>query len=624
MIMPRILLAAALLLALVAGSAVAEEAGDKQKAAAGANSAAQIASGLKTLDWIIIAVYGAGTIALGVYFSRQQETTKDYFVGGGNINPFLIGISLFATLLSTISYRSMPGESLGKGPVNLLGMLALPLVYVVIAYGFIPAYMKQRVTSAYELLEARLGLSVRLLGASMFLALRLVWMTLLVYLAAQAMAVMINIDYWIVDFSDWSMQSMRFSNAKDPSELPGIFRWDGSTLLVSSISVIVLFTCVVSIIYTTLGGLRAVVVTDFMQTVLLFGGALLVIATVTWDFGGFGWVPTKWQPHWDTQPVISFDPRTRITVVGSILALFVWYVGTAAGDQTSVQRFMATRDVRAARRAFATQLIVGATIGLTLYAVGFALLGFFQQHPEAMPSDMSIDKNADDLFPRFIAYHLPIGISGLVVAALFAAGMSSIDSGVNSIAAVVSTDFLGRLGWQADTEKGAVRTAQMLALVIGVVVVLGSTFMKYIPGNITEVTGKTVNLPTVPIFCLFFFALFVPFARPSGVWAGAICGTIVASAIAFSGPLVVFLATNYDVDPDVFGVELTEKNNILVTAVTETDPETGALVLDPKTNEPVLTPRDPITFQWMGPIALIVNILVGLVVSLLVGRFRRK
>jgi SSS family solute:Na+ symporter len=186
---------------------------------------------------------------------------------------------------------------------------------------------------------------------------------------------------------------------------------------------------------------------------------------------------------------------------------------------------------------------------------------------------------------------------------MFAAAMSSIDSGVNSITAVVVTDFLGRFGRGPKSEKANVRFAQILAFCIGVTIVLGSSFMKYIPGNITAVTNKTVNLLTTPIFCLFFFALFVPFARPLGVWIGAICGTITAAAIAFSGPLVALL-WKFGVEPAVFGVDL----------ITKTDPATGGQWI---------TAQDPISFQWIGPVALVVNISVGTAASWLLSRGRR-
>ena len=528
----------------------------------------QPSSGLQALDWALIGVYGASTIGLGIYFSRRQSSTDEYFVGSRNMNPFFVGVSLFATLLSTISYLSMPGEAAGKGPVFLVSLIGLPLVYFVVAYGLLPVYMRHQVTSAYELLEARLGLSIRLLGATMFLALRLVWMTLLIYLAAKAMAVMIGVH---------------------PKWIP----------------LIALITGMVSIVYTSLGGLRAVVITDFVQTVLLFGGAVLVIVTVTYDFGGFGWFPTRWQPTWDQQPVFSTDPKTRVTMVGMVLSMFVWFVATMGGDQTSVQRFMATRDVHAARRALATQLSVNAIVQLTLFLVGFALLGFFLSHPDQLPDALDIKSDADQLFPRYISYHLRAGVSGLVVAAMFAAAMSSIDSGVNSITAVVLTDFLDRFGWKPETEKGHVRFAQLLAIAIGTCVVLGSSLMRFIEGNIMAVTNKTANLLTTPIFGLFFYALFVRFANPVGVWIGTTCGIVTAAIIAFSGPVVFFLHAYFGFDLATFGVS----------EIVTTDEATGI---------EYSTAEDPISFQWIGPVAFVVNVLTGTVACWWFSRSPKK
>ena len=280
------------------------------------------------------------------------------------------------------------------------------------------------------------------------------------------------------------------------------------------------------------------------------------------------------------EPVVSFmrrmgvDVGIRVTVLGSILNFLIWYVCTTGGDQTSVQRFMATTDLRAARRAYAVQLLVATVVGVTLGIVGFAMLGYFSAHPELIPAGMDLKDDADKFFPHFIAYHLPAGISGLVVSAMFAAAMSSIDSGVNSITAVVMTDFVDRFRLEPLNEKQHMRLARYLAFAIGGFVVATSSLMEHVPGNITSVTQKTSNLLTTPIFGLFFFALFVPFATPVGVFAGAFAGTATAALIAFSGP--------------IFGM----------------DPVTGL---------------DPVSFQWISPTAVVVNIIVGCVVSLATG-----
>ena len=435
---------------------------------AGPAKALDQAVGLQTLDWVLIALYALSTIGLGLYFSRRQKSMQEYFTGGGNMNPILIGVSLFATLLSTISYLSVPGEAAGKGPVNLIAMLGLPVVFCVVGFVMLPIYMKTRVTSAYELLEDNLGVRLRLLGATMFLALRLVWMTLLVYLASEAMTVMMGLD---------------------PKWIP----------------VVAAVTGVVAVIYTSLGGLQAVVITDLLQTVLLFAGAVLVVLTVTYDFGGFGWFPTAWHANWDSQPMLPIEDgavsfKLRISGLGALLSSTIWYIATLGGDQTTVQRFMATTDARAARKALGTQLVVGATVSLTLCAVGFALLGYFEKHFDQLPDSIKLKQNADKLFPHYIAYHLPVGVSGLVVSAMFAAAMSSIDSGVNSVTAVVLKDFIGRFRKTEVSERGQLKLARFLAFTIGGIVVLSSTLMRFIQGNITEMTGKTVNLLTVPIF----------------------------------------------------------------------------------------------------------------------------
>ena len=524
-------------------------------------------SGLQLFDWLLIALYAALTVTIGWYFGRRQRSTEEYFVGSGNMNFVLIGVSLFATLLSTISYLSKPGEALGKGPVLMASqMLAYPLIYIIVGYGLLPVFMKHRVTSAYELLEQRLGLSVRLLGATMFVVLRLTWMSLLVFLAAKAMTVMLGVaDKWI--------------------------------------PLIVLVTGLVAVIYTSIGGLRAVVVTDFIQTVLLLGGALLVIVLVTVEMGGFGWFPRQWHTQWDVQPVMSFDLKTRMTFVGGMLMYTTWFVCTAGGDQTVVQRFMATRDASAARSAVATQLLVGAAVSVTLTLVGFSLLGYFEANPGQLPAGMDLKDDADKIFPRYIAFHLPVGIAGLVVSAMFAAAMSSIDSGVNSITAVVMTDYLDRFGKRPQSERGHVLAAKALAFTIGAIVVVGSSFMEHVPGNFTAMTSKVVNLLTTPIFGLFFFALFVPFAHPMGVWAGALCGTVVAVATAFSGPLVTWLELQWGIEAANFGVEI-------------------QLAMDPVTGKQEYVTQDPVSFQWIGPLALAANLAVGTSISWVMSRGR--
>lgn len=458
-----------------------------------------MSEGLHWFDGVIIGLYACGMLAIGLYYRRSQTSTDEYFVGNRAMPPLLIGISMFATLFSTISYLSTPGEIINHGPAVLSGMLAIPIAYYVVGHLMIPVYMKHRVTSAYELLEVRLGLGARLLGAALFILLRLSWMALLIYFSSDALLVMLGLEG---DRERW---------------LPWVTSITGT----------------IAICYSSLGGLRAVVVTDSIQFLLLFGGAVLVLCFVTLRLGGLGWVPTDWNPTWDSQPVFSLDPTVRVTVVGSMVHGAIWWICTAGGDQTAVQRFMSTEDAGSARRSFLVNSVAGAAVSLVLALVGFALLGYFQADASRLPAGWTISSSADRLFPRFLSHELPIGLSGLVVSGMFAAAMSSLDSGINSITAVVMTDFVDRFRSEPMPEKTHVQVSTLMALCIGLTVVGASSWMMYVPGNFLEMSQRTQGLVVAPIFVLFFLGLFPPGSTQIGAILGAVASLITGVLVAY-------------------------------------------------------------------------------------------
>lgn len=454
--------------------------------------------GLHWIDWTVIAVFLATTLALGSYHSRRQSSNDEYFTAAHRpMRPFFVGLSLYASLLSTISYLGKPGEMINKGPILLLAQIVTaPLAYFIVARWLIPKIMAQRVTSAYELLEARLGLAGRMLGTLLFLSLRIVWMGLLIYLAAVAVSVIVNID----------------------------LRWVSWTAAVIGL---------VPIIYASIGGLRAIVIIEVVQFSLLFLGAAVTIVIVIIRCGGYSWWPTMWVPEWDAQPFFSWDPYVRVTFVGAVINLTLWRVATAGGDQMAVQRYMATRDVRSARQSYAVTAYATVLATVLLAVLGLALLGFFRKFPDLLASGMSIKADGDRLFPYFIANFLPIGVSGLVVAAVISGPMSSISSGVNAITAVVTRDYLERFGWKSLNPARHLLATKFMAFGIGVLIVIVSMALKIVPGNFMEVTNKTAALETTPIFALFFLALFVPFATPLGAVVGTAYGLTVSVLIAF-------------------------------------------------------------------------------------------
>lgn len=462
-------------------------------------TASQSAPGLHFVDFSIIALYAVSMLLIGWHFSRKAKTTEDYLLGGRAMKPWSVGLSLFATLLSAISFLAVPGEIIQHGPVFLCSLLAYPIVLFVVGYWLIPFFMKLKVTSAYEILENKLGLSVRMTGSIIFLLTRLCWMALIIYLSATKV---------IVPIMGWS-----------PDKTP---------LVCAALGVI-------TVIYTSMGGLRAVVLTDVIQTFILISGAILTIVMVSVKMNGImPWWPTHWVPAWDEQPLFSLNPHVRITIIGSVLMEFLWWLCTAGSDQMAIQRYLATRDAKSARRAFFLSMITGGAVISLLGVLGLALLGFFSTHPQLLPSGMTLSKDGDKLFPHFIVNMLPVGVSGLVISALIAASMSSLSSGVNSACSVITVDFLDRFRKNKETnETRHIKNARIISVVVGIMVVLLSIFMGKVPGNILEVTSKTNGLFVGPLFGLFFMAMFVPFATSFGTIWGAIYGFVAAAGIAY-------------------------------------------------------------------------------------------
>lgn len=454
------------------------------------------APGMTGIDWAVLVVYAAGMLLIGWYFSRRTTSAEDYLLGGRKMNPLGLGLSLFATMLSAVTYLALPGEVIQHGPIFILGKIAAyPFVAIVVGWLLIPYIMQLRVSSAYEILEKRLGLSVRMLGSVFFLALRLMWMSVVVFAAS---------DKVLVPLLGLSGHA-----------------WATPTLCA------VLGT--ITVIYTSMGGLRAVVLSDIIQSYILFGGVILALIIVTVHFGGFGWWPRSWPEHW-AEPHWIWPPGQRTTFLGALIATFTWFVCTNGSDQMAIQRYLAGRDIATARRTLIASLTASALAGALLSVVGLALMAYFF-HLSTAPA--AVLAEPDRLFPRFIARDLPVGVSGLVIAGLLAAAMSSLSSGVNASCSVITVDFIDRFRHGTPGEREQVRMAQLTSAGTGVVVVLLSSVIGMVEGNLLALGFKICNLLTAPLFGLFFMALFVRWATVPGTLLGAAAGVATVVVVSF-------------------------------------------------------------------------------------------
>lgn len=268
------------------------------------------------IDWIIVTVYLLLMLAIGYLASQKNKTAEDYILGGKTMKPFMVGVSLFATLFSTLSYLSYPGEMIKYGPVFLAGILALPLANWIVGKFLIPRFMKMNIKSAYEMLEIQLGANTRKLAVLFFLCLRFLWMTTIMYATVDiALVPILNIDRFFVPY-------------------------------------ISLVLSILTVVYTTMGGIKAVVKTDVAQSFIMFLGLILTIIFVISQLSpGQSLFNPSIYTHWE--PVSwGIHPNKRMTVGNIIILILVIQVCTAGSDQMAIQRYLSTKNSKDAASSY--------------------------------------------------------------------------------------------------------------------------------------------------------------------------------------------------------------------------------------------------------------------------------
>lgn len=457
---------------------------------------------LATLTWqdnTVVILYLTGMIALGFWLSRRQSSDVDYFLAGRSMPWFAVGISVIASILSSLTYLSEPGEVWKSGVTHLFGkMLAIPLEMLIVWFLCIPFLMRFRITSVYEYLGRRFGRETRRLGVVLFILLVMLWMGFVVLASARVLA----------QISGWPL-----------------------LMVIVSVGI-------VATLYTMLGGLRAVIWTDVVQVALLIGGGLFTIIYVAVTTG-------TWLPDWfaasarqmsatnhETLPIFSVDPTVRATVLTVALHMCIWHVCTHLSNQMTVQRYFSTTDAVKARRSFVTASLFGVGINLMLVTVGLSLVYFYAGQGIAVDDNLAASDNHDQIFPVFAINRLPPGVGGAILAALLAAAMSSIDSGINSIATVITQEMK-----RAEGEK--VRQARIMTCVTGAFITVAAYLLNFMPDDwgIVAALPRTFNAITGPLGGLFLIGMFLPVAGQRAAIAGTICGLIVSIGVGYSSQL---------------------------------------------------------------------------------------
>lgn len=378
---------------------------------------------LSMLDYGVIAGYFAVLVGMGVWFSRRENSTEQFFLGGRNVPWWAVGLSIFGTSLSAITYLSVPARAFATDWKFAVANVAPIILAPIIVLYYLPHFQKSPISTAYEYLERRFNLWLRLYGSGCFFIFQIGRVGIVMLLPAIALSAATGLDKYQC----------------------------------------ILAMGVLATLYTVMGGIEAVIWTDVLQAVILIAGAIFALVAVgtSLDGGLSGAFADAAAMDKMTVADFSWDPMAAVlwvVLVGNIFSNL--YPLTA--DQTVVQRYLTTKDTRDAGRAVWTHALMGLPITILFFTLGTALWAYFRAHPDRLDPTLANDA----ILPVFIVAEFPAGLRGLIIAGIFAAAMSSLDSSINSVASVLVNDYYRRFG-RAVTEAKALFAAKALTLVFG-------------------------------------------------------------------------------------------------------------------------------------------------------------
>jgi len=429
--------------------------------------------------------YLLGMVAIGFYFARRTKNTDDFFRGGKSIAWWAAGCSIFATMLSSLTYTGVPSKSYAQDWVYSVGNFMIPLVAILAVYVALPFYRRIDATSAYEYLEKRFNRGVRLFGSASFTLFHIFRMAVVMSLTGMALAV--------------------------------------ATPLTPVQSVLVMG--IMSIIYCTMGGIEAVIWTDTVQTVILFVGALIALVLLVSGIDG------GWQGFQETSQASQKFKMVNMNLeaTSAQIALWVIVVGGIAqnvssytADQAVVQRYMTTETRRLAARSIWLNAALAIVATFLFFGLGTALHAYYQSHPEKLDPNITTDQ----IFPFFIAHEMPVGVAGLIVAGIFAAAQSTVSTSMNSTATTLVTDFLRPLN-TCRTDRGYLQVARILTFVIGVLgTLIALLFVDPDIKSLFDQFLKIIGLFMGVLGGLFVLGAMTKRANGTGALTGAIVGAL--------------------------------------------------------------------------------------------------
>ncbi len=475
--------------------------------------------GLSAVDLVVIVAYLVGMLWMGVYFSKRNVTTDEYFLGGRAIKGWVIGLSLVGTSISSVSFVAFPADTFKTAYLRLIPNLMLPVGLIAASYLFLPFYRRNKITSAYEYLELRFGPGVCIYGSLAYivgLLMRISGILFLVSVLVQSM----------VDLSPISSRILA---------LVGLHVGPESMPTVNAIVCILVAGLIVAF-YTIVGGITAVIWTDVIQTILLAMGAIVCLIVVIVQVpGGLGEIFQRASAggkfgfadyqNGTLQPV-SWDLtlQTKTAAMMMFVGLNVW-MREFCCMQTVIQRYSAAKSLHEGRKSLWVVASCSIPIWLFFMFLGTCLWVFYQVYPTSETTEMlNGTRKAEDILPFFIVHHLPRGLAGLVIAAAWAAAMSTLSSSINSMSQVAVNDVYRRHIAPGRDDRHYLRMSVWVSGAFGMLMVLGAIWFS-LADTPTLLDGLTALTSVLGggLFGLFMFGMFTTKGDGRAAFCGIIC-----------------------------------------------------------------------------------------------------
>ena len=353
------------------------------------------------IDIIVFLLFTGGVVAFGCSFFKKKGTSEEFTSAGRSLPGWVVGMSIFATYVSSISYLGYPGKAFSGDWNAFVFSLSIPIASYFAARYFVPFYRSQDSISAYSFLENRFGPWARIYASSCYLLTQIARTGSILYLLALPMNVLLG----------WNIQT------------------------------IIIVTSVAIVLYSMLGGMKAVIWTEAIQGIILIGGALVCMFILLFDMP---------EGPAQTFSIAMEDGKFSLGSFGSSLSESTFWVCLIYGvftnlqnygiDQSYVQRYHTAKNEKEAKFSALFGGYLFIPVSAVFFMIGTGLYAFYKVHPGILPDGVG----ADYVFPFFIVNELPVGLTGLLIASIFAAGMSTIATSVTSSSTIILTDYYQR------------------------------------------------------------------------------------------------------------------------------------------------------------------------------------